>query len=121
MGIGKRGMRSIVVVSLYCCKASEALGLPLCIIFVIFSHLDFQRSDGSFPKSISLAQRAILKEVVVLCCVRSALSLSKELEQHNDLLQCGALQVKSIRGSSHLNTKNQDDRRYYRCTDDAQR
>ena len=49
---------------------------------------------------------------------RSAQSPLKKLEQHNNLFQYGALQMKSIWESGHLNIQNQDERRY---TDDAQR
>ena len=33
MGFGERGI--LLYGTMYCCKASEALGLPLCIMFVL--------------------------------------------------------------------------------------
>ena len=62
----------------------------LCIDH-IFCRLDFECSGGCFPKSTSFAQYYI----EMSCCVVHALSSLKELEQHN-LVQCGAVQVKSI-------------------------
>ena len=87
---------------MYCCKAPEALGLPLCIICVsrissFVSILDVQKA--AWPKSTSLAQR----HIEISCCVVQAHSKErvrsdplKEFEQHNNLYQYGALQVKSI-------------------------
>ena len=53
--------------------------------------------------------------------VRAALSPLEELEQRNNLFRCGSSQMKSIGEDSLLNIRNQNVKRYYRYTDDAQR
>ena len=57
---------------MYRFRASEALGLPLCIIFTLISslRLDFECSDGCFLKSTSFAQRGFIIEIS--CCVVKA-------------------------------------------------
>ena len=77
-----------------CCKASEVLGLPLCIdVSSIVLNLDVQKA--AFPNRLHV-QSAILTYCVVqapskgrvqgnIVEGRSALSPLKELEQHNKL------------------------------------
>ena len=78
----------------------------LCID-IIFSCPDFKISDGCFPESTSLG--------------RFAFSPLKELEPHCNLFQYGYVQVQLNWESRHLDIQNPDGKRYYRCTDDAQR
>ena len=67
---------------IYCCKASEALGLPLCIIcvsiiFSLFPILDVHKA--ACPKPISFAKRQFEKG----CCVAQAQAPSKERSRSN--------------------------------------
>ena len=79
------------------------------------SALDFECSDDCLLKSTSLANCKTPYRNK-LCCSNPfkgesasgcpAFSPLKELEQHNNLFQYGALQVKSIWASSHLNIQS---------------
>ena len=90
---------------MYCCKTSETLGLPLCIICVLILS--------------SLVLMLIFRWLYIGCCVVTTLCPLKELEENSDLFQYGGLQVKLCWESSHLKTQNHDERRRYRYTDDT--
>ena len=73
----------------------------------IFCRLDFQCSDGCFPKLTPIAKR----HIEMSCCVVQGLSEERvpsdlEAEQHNNSFQYGALLLKSIWASSHPNIEN---------------
>ena len=84
---------------MYCFKASEAIGSPLCIICVsIIPSLVFifNVQMAAFPNRLRFHSAPYWNKL--LCCSsgRSTLSLLKELEQHNNLFHMARWQVNSI-------------------------